>query len=174
MGELTTGADNIVDSVMRLQTESKEAQRTIRRQQETISAHEAEALRRSAESFGPYQIVTAVQTEGDHGTLRALAQQLIQSENTFALLTLAGERTAFVFGRADDAPGDMNALLQQTLRQTEAGSGGGSAQMAQGGGPPLTTTEAEQVLKTAVASLKKQIDKTDGTNRSKRIRGNRI
>lgn len=159
----TTGVEEVIGSVERLQTANKEAQRTIRRQQEALLAVDAANLLQTAQQIGPWYIVTAVRHDTSPAGLRALAQQLVQHENVVALLALHEARAAFVFARSENAPGDMRALLQTTLAQTNAGSGGGSPQMAQGGGPAAPVAALENILNTAVSLLTDQISPTRST-----------
>ena len=144
--ELTTGADNIVAAVGRLQADARDAQRTARKQQATLLRLEAEELRRDGVRHGEVTIVTRVFNDKDPAQLRLLANHLVAAQETIALLGLAGSKTHLVFGRSAGAPGSMNQLLKTALEMLGSGSGGGSDLFAQGGGPGVTPEKLQNVL----------------------------
>lgn len=149
---LTTGLTEILPTVNRLQQENKEAQRTIRKQKETIMAGQAQRLISRSEQFGNITLITKCFNESDAPDLRALLLQLASLETFVALLGQSGKRTQLLFARSPEAPGDMNHLLQVALAQLGDGRGGGSDSIAQGGGPPHTDEEVEDALKMARTS----------------------
>ena len=155
--ELTTGADDVVAAVSRLQAEAREAQRMARKLQATLLHFEAAELRQSGTRHGEVIIVTRVFTDKDPAQLRLLANHLVQEQETIALLGLAGSKTHLLFSRSAGAPGNVNQLLKTALEMLGSGSGGGSASLAQGGGPAVTLEKLQHVLIQIEKGLVEQI-----------------
>lgn len=151
MSELTTGAAELTNSVIKMQAENKQARRTIRNQQNVILRLEAESLLRKAKTHKKTRIISRAypETELDAGQLKTIATQMLKEENVIILLGLAGEKSHLIFCRTEDAPGDMNILIKQALQSLGTASGGGTAVMAQGGGPPSDLERMEQALNRA-------------------------
>jgi alanyl-tRNA synthetase len=150
---LTTGYDELLPSITRLQDNVKALQRQVRQLQTERLAMEAEYLLASGQRRGAIMLVTQVFDGRAAGELRALASQLILTPQTICLLGSAGARTDLVFARATDAPGDMKALLQTALENLEGGRGGGSPAMAQGGGAAADTETVRSAIASAAAFL---------------------
>jgi hypothetical protein len=69
-----------------------------------------------------------------------------------ALLGVAGEKSALIFGRSENLPHNMNAALQAAFGALGGGRGGGS-RIAQGGGAPATLAQLDQAFDAALAAL---------------------
>ncbi|MCA9935231.1 MAG: alanyl-tRNA editing protein [Ardenticatenaceae bacterium] len=149
---LTTGHTEFPQTIQRLQDELKEANRTIKKQADTLLTLEAERLLAAGQQLGKLTVVLEVTTEKNPGQLRVLANLITQHPGVVALLGLAGEKSFLLFSRAADSPGDMNALLQETL-QSIGGRGGGTAVTAQGGGAPISPEQLHTVFKTIIKKL---------------------
>lgn len=139
---LTTGYDELLPSVVRLQESAKDAQRQVRQLQTERLAMEAEQLLSAGQPLGEATVITRVYSDRAAADLRTLASQVVLTPKTICLLGSAGTRTDLVFARAADAPGNMKELLQAALEPL-GGRGGGSPTMAQGGGP---AAEPAQIL----------------------------
>ncbi len=150
---LTTGYDELLPSVVRLQESAKEAQRQIRQLQTERLAMEAEQLLSAGQPLGEATVITRVYSDRAAADLRTLASQVVLAPKTVCLLGSAGARADLVFARAADAPGDMKALLQAAF-ELLGGRGGGSPTMAQGGGPAAELDQVQAALNHAVTLLR--------------------
>jgi alanyl-tRNA synthetase len=129
--------DDIAPLTGRLLEESKEMHRRIRVLEEI--AAEVEAQKLLSEASGG--IVTKVFEDRDSESLKKLAQALIATPGTIALLGSRDKDTArLVFARSSDAPGDMNALMREACGLLD-GRGGGKPDLAQGGGKRVEQLE---------------------------------
>ena len=85
--------------------------------------------------------------DADAALLRDLASRLIRTPGVVALLAAnTGSGASFVFGRAEDVPLNMGALLR-TAAQPLGGRGGGRPDFAQGGGDPAILDQAAQLAR---------------------------
>jgi alanyl-tRNA synthetase len=151
---LTTGYEELLPSVNRLQENAKELQRQLRQLQAEQLALEATHLLTNGERVGEFVLVTHVYDGRAANELRALATQLTATPGSICFLASAGARSDLVFARAADAPGDMKALLQIALGQLDGARGGGSATLAQGSGAATGAEQARAAVDRAVAALK--------------------
>ena len=157
--ELTTGADDIVDSVLRFRAENKENRRRLKKQQERLLYFEAADLLTTGKKVGKTAVVTKVFTaeESDPGQMRVLANHLTKNDQVIALLGLAGEKSQLLFCRSQDAPGEMNQLIKPALQILGSAAGGGTATIAQGGGPGSDQERVQQAIDKAERLLIGQI-----------------
>lgn len=110
--------------------ENKELKRQVRGLEEIAAEVEAAKLLANAVSG----VVIHVFENRDAESLKKLAQALIATAGTIALLGSRDKDTArLVFARSADAPGDMNALMREACALLD-GRGGGRPDLAQGGG----------------------------------------
>lgn len=140
---LTVHPSELPASVERLQTGSKEHLRTIKRLQERLASHEAEALAASAEPLAAGRVVVAALTDGgwDAAGLKALASSIAaRSRHVVVLLGPASSGSPLVVARAADLSFDAAALLRAIIARF-GGKGGGRADLAQGGGVRASTEE---------------------------------
>jgi alanyl-tRNA synthetase len=150
---LTTGYDELLPSVTRLQDSVKEGQRQIRQLQAERLAAEAEQLLTNGQHINNMVLVAQVFNGRAAAELRALATQLVSNPRTVCLLASVGARTDLVFARAAGAPGDMKELLEVVLGQLEGGRGGGSPTMAQGGGAASDRERVQAAINQAIVLL---------------------
>ncbi|MDX1665034.1 MAG: DHHA1 domain-containing protein [Candidatus Promineifilaceae bacterium] len=164
-GRFTTGYSELEKVTGALQDDLKEAQRTLRRQQEQLAQYEARMLAREAlvlaspaHDRGHVRLVKELFRDRDPAALRQLANALVEERGIVALLALASpERTQLIFARSEDAPGDMSTLIRSTLKMV-GGGGGGSPTFAQGGGPAAEIKVVQQALEHATKLLRAQVD----------------
>ena len=156
--ELTTGTDQLVDSVLRLREEVKETQRALKKEQTERQRLAAENFLAEGRKLGPVTIVTRVFAEPDGTNLKTLALQLTQHAGTIVLLGLAGAKAQLVLARAADAPGDMKQLLAVAFGVLGQGGGGGNAAFAQGGGPAATEEQLQRALAAAETAVIRHIE----------------
>jgi len=150
---LTTGYDELLPSVNRLQDNVKELQRQVRQLQAERLAMEAEHLLANGQRLGDMILVAEVFNGRTASELRTLASQLVLTSQTVCLLGSVGTRTDLVFARAADAPGNMKELLQVALGHLKGGRGGGSPTMAQGGGAAADTETVRSAIASAATFL---------------------
>lgn len=146
--ELTTGNDDIVETVLRFKNEIKESRRLLKKQQGQLLYFEAQGMLATGKKVGKTAVISRVfaAEESDPGQLRVLGNHLIKNENVIVLLGLAGEKSQLLFCRSKDAPGEMNQLLKPALQILGSAAGGGSAIMAQGGGPATNRARVQQAI----------------------------
>ena len=151
--ELTTSTTEIMQSITKIRQENKEAHRIIKKQKEALMTIEAQQLITNGTQIGTATLVKQTFAEDSPTDLRALSAQLIKHESIIILFGQSGKRTQLLFSRSDNAPGDMNQLLQAALAQLGDGGGGGGPNFAQGGGPAHTSQEVANALDAAQSAL---------------------
>ena len=112
---LTTGADQVEESVSHMREELQAARRQLRHQASQLLDYEAERLLARATPSDGLRVVRGAFTDRDPAELRALANLIAAAPGSVALLGSGGQRTQLVLARADDAPGQMDQLLRQLL-----------------------------------------------------------
>ncbi len=147
MAVLTTGQEALVTAVTSLQDENKTNQRLIKKLRNSLLETEAAQMLQNGQNLGDFILISRVFDENEGVNLRQLGTHLIQNPGVVALLGAAGTKSQLLFCRSDNAPGDMNLLLKEALKQL-GGGGGGTAMMAQGGGPAVENGRLTQILAT--------------------------
>jgi alanyl-tRNA synthetase len=157
--ELTTGIEDIVETVSRFKDEIKQNRRLLKKQQERLLHFEAQKMLSTGKKVGKTAVISRVfsSEESDPKQLRILGSQLTKNENVIVFLGLAGEKSQLLFCRSKDAPGEMNQLLKPALQILGSAAGGGSAIMAQGGGPATDQERVQQAIDKAERLLFGQI-----------------
>jgi alanyl-tRNA synthetase len=131
---LTVHPAELPASIERLQSDSKEHARTLKRLQERLAAHEADALARSAQQIGDHRVVVASLEGWDAGGLKSLASTIISRPGHVAVLIApSASGSPLVVARGADVSVDAAALLRAIVARF-GGKGGGKADLAQGGG----------------------------------------
>jgi alanyl-tRNA synthetase len=115
--------------------ENKELHRRVRMLEETAATAEADKLFAETKPESNGCRIIAQRFDGrDAESLKKLAHALITKPNAIALLGSRDGTTArLVFGRSEDAEGDMSVLMREACAMLD-GRGGGRPDMAQGGG----------------------------------------
>jgi alanyl-tRNA synthetase len=157
--ELTTGINDVVETVLRFKEETKENRRQMKKQQEQLLYFEAAELLKHGNIVGETAVVSHVfsSEESDPGQLRILANHLTRNGQVIALLGLSGKKSQLLFCRSQDAPGEMNQLIKPALQILGSAAGGGSALVAQGGGPNVDSARVQQAIDKAERLLMGQI-----------------
>ena len=148
--------DELPAAVERLQAESREQRKTIKRFQEVLATHEAARLLSGAPVIGTVRVVVEALEDRDATGLKGIASAAT-SAGPAALVLLSP--TAVVVARSAGVPLDATALLRQLIDHF-GGRGGGQADLAQGGGftAPMREIAAaarellESILRSAHAS----------------------
>ena len=138
--DLTCAMEDLPHNVANMQRDIKQANKRLKKQGSQLLQMEAQQL------AVPNGTTIHVFKQRDANELRQLANGVVRAGNGVALLAAAGSPATLAFARAKSADGDMNALLQAVLAQTD-GTGGGSATFAAGGGFKATVAELEGMLR---------------------------
>jgi alanyl-tRNA synthetase len=150
---LTVHPADLPASIERLQSDSKEHARTLKRLQERLAAHEADALARSAQQIGDHRVVIASLEGWDAGGLKALASTIAARPGHAAVLiapTASG--SPLVVARAADVALDAAALLRAIVARF-GGKGGGKADLAQGGGLTASQGDVAEMVRQELAKI---------------------
>jgi alanyl-tRNA synthetase len=144
---LTVHPAELPASIERLQWDSKEHARTLKRLQERLAAHEADALARSAQQIGDHRVVVASLEGWDAGGLKALASTIVARPGHAAVLIApSASGSPLVVARAADVALDAAALLRAIVARF-GGKGGGKADLAQGGGLSASQEALAQMVR---------------------------
>lgn len=161
----TTAADNILSSVQRIESEAKNAHKSLAAAQQQLVEYQLENWIDQAEHTGQLRIVKQVFQEYDLDLVKEIARRLTASPGLVALLAATQQRTQLVFACADDVPAHMGDLMRIACAYT-GGRGGGSPKFAQGSipnngmkeAPPRGLVAAEQALSTARQHLLESLE----------------
>ncbi|HEX3086398.1 MAG TPA: DHHA1 domain-containing protein [Pyrinomonadaceae bacterium] len=156
----SAGRDDSPALVARLIDENKKLARRVREldaiacrveAEEMIEAAIAERGSSPTMREGSTTIIAKVFDDRDADSLKHLALALINHPNLVALLASRdGDTARLVFARANDATGDMNALMRKACQMID-GRGGGKPDLAQGGGKNIDAIS--EALDAATRSL---------------------
>jgi len=150
---LTTGEDQLVEAIRRLEAELKATGKALRRAQEQIAQLEAPRFWAQAEIRGSLHIVARWFEDRSLDQVKTLAQTLREQPNTVALLAWrdgkAG-RVMLFFTRSEGVSADMGELMRIACAVL-GGKGGGRADWAQGGAS--SGRRLEQALDAALRNL---------------------
>jgi alanyl-tRNA synthetase len=143
---LTVHPSELPGSVERLQADAKEHARTIKRLQERLASHEAEALAAAAVPIGPGRVVVAVLDGWDAAGLKTIASSIsARPGHAAVLLGSPPAASPLVVARAADLTFDAAALLR-AIAGRFGGRGGGRADLAQGGGASASAEDLARVV----------------------------
>jgi alanyl-tRNA synthetase len=151
--DLTVGYWEIGNAIVRFQVENKALRADLKTAKEALIDSEAIACFANAESIAAGKLVSAVFDGRDAGDLKLLMQKTTAQPGAIVLLGNAGEKSALMFGRANDVAIDMVPLLKVALKAIGSERGGGQPSLAQGGGVPATVPQLEAALQAAIAVL---------------------
>ncbi len=155
--DFTTGYGEVQQSVARLRSELKQAQRANKQQKVEMMNLLAGQLLSEAHVKGSTRVVARVFDDKDADDLKVLAGQLLKQQGVVALLGLSGPQTRLLFARSEPAGGAMNELLKSALQVLGDATGGGSGQFAQGGGGRMSRERVQQAVDRAERLLLAQI-----------------
>ena len=128
-------------AIERMQAETKDLRRTLRRFQEALAAHEGARLIGACEVGSGAALVIVEALDGwDVNGLKAIATHVTAQANAVVALFSTESPHAVVIARSPGMAVDASAVLGALIERF-GGRGGGKADLAQGGG--LTTDVAE-------------------------------
>jgi alanyl-tRNA synthetase len=147
---LTIAAGDVPDAIVRLQTQIKDQQRSIKRLQEQVTVTLAEELRQAAEpGIGGARVVIREQSGWDAAAIKFLASSVVSNPGFVVVLTGEGTPVPVVVARSADVGVDAGAWMKDATAEL-GGRGGGRPDMAQGG----ITAGMSDILARASRTLK--------------------
>lgn len=147
---LTLAPAEVPDAIVRLQTQIKDQQRSIKRLQEQVTVTLAEELRGAAEpGLGGARVIIREQPGWDAAALKFLASAVVSNPGFVVVLTGEGAPVPVVVARSADVGVDAGAWMKDATAEL-GGRGGGRPDMAQGG----ITAGTSDILARANRTLK--------------------
>ncbi len=122
---------DVVPHVERLREEVRAGQRVMKDLQADLARYRAVEWRGQAETIGPLRVVIRA-TAFDAGTLKSLAQAIVEAPGIVAVLSGAGDPLPLVVARSAGVEFDAGAFVK-TVVAASGGRGGGRPELAQGG-----------------------------------------
>jgi alanyl-tRNA synthetase len=159
----SAGRDDSPQLAAQILEENKELHRRVRLLEDIAAEVEAQKLLSSADEIAPKgepggvvggaRLVTHLFDAREAESVKNLAQAIIESPGTIALLASRDKDTArLVFARSADTAGDMNALMREACAMLD-GRGGGRPDLAQGGGKRVDRlTEVLAVMRSKLSA----------------------
>jgi alanyl-tRNA synthetase len=121
-------------AIERMQAETKDLRRTLRRFQEALASHEAARLIGACEVGSGAALVIVEALDGwDPNGLKAIATHITAQANAALALFSAGSPHTVVIARSPVLPIDATVVLAELITRF-GGRGGGKGDLAQGGG----------------------------------------
>jgi len=153
---LSTGADNLLGSVEKMQEETKLMSRDLRLLRKEKLVALAETLQDQFESLGNVSVLTHLFTNNETvDDLRTVGTALCETENRIVLIGTSGEQAMLFFRSSAGDEYHMGNLLRGVLDKIGSKSGGGRADQAQGGGQRANDQKVLDALRSAKANLAK-------------------
>jgi alanyl-tRNA synthetase len=146
--DLTCSASEIPLVMGKLRDEQRATHQALKSATARLIEYEARELLDTAPHYNELCMVTAVYENRDPNELRLLANALIKTDWTIALLGTAGDKAQIICARSGNIPHDMNPLLKTALTMLNA-RGGGRPEMAQGGGVAASLEQVRAALEAA-------------------------
>jgi alanyl-tRNA synthetase len=145
---LSVSGAELPAAVERLQQESRDASRALKRAQEALTGFHARHYRDSAETIGGVRGVLTADSTWDAAAIKLLAAAIVSEPGCVAVLVGGGSPAPVVAARSSDVGFDAAAWIRGAVASL-GGRGGGHPHLAQGGIP----APAGDILKLARASL---------------------
>ena len=131
----SVGIDELGAAVDRLAEAAATSHREAERLRKRLLDAELPEIAAGAEKIAGAKLVCRYLEGYDAGNMRYVAQHLVRSERTLALLAISEPTPQLLFARSRDLQPDMGKLLRAAAGPL-GGRGGGRPHMAQGGGLP--------------------------------------
>jgi alanyl-tRNA synthetase len=139
---------DVPGAIEKLQTESKEHQRTAAALQQDLASYRAQELAASAETT-PAGPIVARSVDADANGLRSLASAIVSRPGFVVVLVSTGRPALVVVARSADRSPSASDVIRR-LTSTFGGRGGGKPELAQAGG---LDAHPEEVLTMARGAL---------------------
>lgn len=150
---LSTGEDEFVIAVEKLQTETRELLRKNKKLTEQNIIFEAQELVQQAQQQGN-KVITILFEDRELNDVRYLAKQVIQFGDVWTLFGLNDEKAHLIFARSDGYDYNLNDLVKQVAHLIE-GRGGGRPNFVEIGGPKKSSLE--EALNSARVIVEKSV-----------------
>jgi alanyl-tRNA synthetase len=130
-------------AVERVQKEARDVRKQLKGLQDQLAVHEAARLAALAVPVGTGSLLVEIVNGWESAALKGLASAVTANRQVCAALLSPGPPVSIVLSCSAGATVDVNACLQELLRQF-GGKGGGKRDLAQGGGlmAPVETIAA--------------------------------
>jgi alanyl-tRNA synthetase len=149
---LSVAAAEVPAAIERLQSDLKQATRTVEQLREEVTKSRAEQLRARAETIHGLRVVLRREPGAEPAALKALAAAVVADAGTLAVLVGDGQPASVVVARSTDVPFDAGAWMRR-VTSTFGGRGGGRPEQAQGGVPAA----ADDILGFARKTLEESV-----------------
>ncbi len=136
---LSTGEDEFVHAVEKLQTETKDLLSKDKKLTEQNIIYEARDLVQEAQQQGK-KVITVLFEDRELNDIRYLAKQVIQFGDVWTLFGLNDEKAHLIFAHSDRYDYNLNELVKQVAHLIE-GRGGGRPNFVEIGGPKKSSLE---------------------------------
>jgi alanyl-tRNA synthetase len=152
---LATKPEEVLERVTRIQSDVRDAQKTLGELKARLAATDAQDYVERAQILGAHRVVAAVVRDADAASLRALANA-IRAKLPHGVIALVGtdaENASIFASASDDAvkAGVHSGNLVRAAAPLVGGKGGGAPAQAQGGG--RTIAGADAALAAMLAAL---------------------
>lgn len=151
---LSVEPEEVGDAIARVQNDSKDLRRELKRLRERLAAFEADALFDDAAREPGGAVIVARSMDGyDAAGLRSLAGTAVSKPSRVAIVCSADRPISLAIARSKDVALDAGALLR-AVTERFGGRGGGNPELAQGGG---VDASANDVLAAAQALAREML-----------------
>ncbi|NOT28617.1 MAG: phosphoesterase [Acidobacteria bacterium] len=140
-------------AVERVQKEARDVRKQLKGVQDQLAVHEAERLGALAVPVGTASLLVEIVSGWEPAALKGLTSAVTTNRQVCAALLSPGPPVSIVLSCSAGVAVDVNACLQELLRQF-GGKGGGKRDLAQGGG---LTAPVETVAAAARAILESKL-----------------
>jgi alanyl-tRNA synthetase len=152
---LATKPDDVLERVARMQSDVRDAQKTLTELKAKLAATDAHTYVAAAQTIGDQRVVAAIVREADATALRALAGAIRGKlpHGVIALIGTDGDSASIFVSASDDAvkAGVHAGNLVKAAAPELGGKGGGAPAQAQGGGKNVAGADA--ALASVLAAL---------------------
>jgi len=136
---LSTGEDDFVAAIRKVQAESKQLVKRNRKLAEQNISYEARELVQQAQEQGK-KVITILFENRELSEVRYLAKQAVKFGEVWALFGLNDDKAHLIFARSDKFEYNLNELVKQVAHLIE-GRGGGRPNFVEIGGPKKAALE---------------------------------
>ena len=155
---LATKPDDVLERVARIQSEMRDAQKTLGELKAKLAAAGAQTYIDAAATIGTLAVVSAIVTDADAAGLKALADAIRSKlpHGVVALVGTTGETASIFVSVSDDAQkaGVHAGNLVKAAAPLVGGKGGGAPAQAQGGGKDVSgAAHALEAIVSALAAV---------------------
>jgi len=144
---LSVAAADIAPTLERLQTEVREAARTVKRLEDELAGYQAVSFRAGAETIGACRGVLKVIAGRDAAALKTIGQAIVSEPGFVVVLVGDGQPAPVVIVRSADVTIDAGAWMKGATAAL-GGRGGGRPEAAQGGVAAAPEAVVEYARKT--------------------------